>query len=158
MSDLLESATLGWAAGIIDGEGSIGVYYNSKANGFYLMLTAFNTDPRMCIKLQELFGGNVKYHKHDKPNAKGCFTWVLVAGNAATVLEILLPFLIIKKEQAELAIEFGKLSRIHVGRGCPVPESVLAARSEIARKLKQIKTAEFNEDFSPLTVKDEQFQ
>jgi len=55
-------ASYAWAAGALDGEGSIGVYVNPDcSSGCKMSVT--NTDPRMCLKFAELFGGKVRKYK-----------------------------------------------------------------------------------------------
>lgn len=144
MSDLIDIALLGWAAGAIDGEGTIGVYLHK---GHYrLTLAVYNTDPRMVLQLQELFGGST--HTYNNSNKKGrpYFVWIQRAQQARQTLEILLPFFVIKKEQALLAIEFSSIVNTSTGRGHKVSEVILARHSALADKLKQLKQIEFPQD------------
>lgn len=112
------SQWLAWAAGIIDGEGCI--FFNKQKNSFTLRVEVVQLDPRMPRKLEELFGGNVKFKaKRPQPHWRPIYVWYVCAQRAANVLMEILPWLIVKREQAELAI----LSRQYVSRrGKPQPE------------------------------------
>jgi hypothetical protein len=143
--DLLDAAQLGWAAGIIDGEGSIGVYCNNHRH-YKLQITVANTDPRMVLKLQDILGGAVCTHKRQLSTRKNYFIWSASARQAHEILEILLPFFVAKKEQAMVALEFARLINPIRGQNKEIPEATLARRSALSEGLKKIKQIEFPED------------
>jgi hypothetical protein len=77
---------LAYIAGIIDGEGSIGINkiknYNGTNTTYYRLLV------QVCM-------------------VEGCIPqWLCDAFGAVSFLKVILPYLKIKKEQAEIAIEF----------------------------------------------------
>ena len=135
----MDSHWLAWAAGIIDGEGCIGF---TKCNGHYaLRLEVANTDPRMLDKLREMFGGSIKVKTWKPPatNQRPAWRWYLSTAQAANVLVQVLPWLVTKHEQAELAI----LSRQFVNRsGKPDPVSK-ARRIELSHRITQLKHQSF---------------
>ena len=102
-----------YLAGIIDGEGSLiitrsdrGTYYN-----YYARIHVKNTDMRLMHWLVDNFGGNIHPHKPKSPLHKKAYSWYF-SGNAKSkeiFLLALLPYLIIKKEQAILLVEFFRL-------------------------------------------------
>lgn len=67
--------------------------------------------------LHEQFGGSVSdYKRASRPKEKRLYQWVLQANQAASFLELILPHLLIKKKQAELAIDFQRNKRV-LGKG-----------------------------------------
>ena len=114
----MEPVDIGWAAGIIDGEGCILLSRNKKRGCFTLRVHVVNTDPYMLIKLKKLFGGSIHESnaKTDLPHWKFKWVWVVVSKDAEIALETLIPFLVTKREQAELAITFRLLKRRRGGR------------------------------------------
>ena len=108
---------LAWAAGFIDGEGSIGLYpcarrdkYHHKY--FFLRLSVANTDIRCLRRLQRMFGGSINRTNHNnRPEQRPCWTWYCQSKKCADALERLLPFLLSKKEQAETALLSRKYMR-----------------------------------------------
>ena len=108
---------LAWAAGFIDGEGCIalrrqvgrqkGVAYTCYA----LRLSVTNTDLRCLERLKSMFAGSINRATHSyRPQNKPCWAWFCSSANAERALVALLPYLVSKKEQAEL----GLLSRRHI--------------------------------------------
>jgi hypothetical protein len=96
---------LAYAAGIIDGEGCIG--FNKRTDHVVLRVSVGNTDPRLMDWLKTTFGGCVWSEKQSyAPNAKPRFGWELSAKKAEEFLRLLLPYLILKRERAELALAY----------------------------------------------------
>lgn len=139
--DLCVAAELGRCAGVVDGEGCIGVYH-SGGTRYRLILSVYNTDPRMILKLQEILGGMI-HSRHAKEGCRTMFDWTIRDQQARQVLEILLPFLVVKKEQAMLGMEFCSINKTVRGAGIAVPEAILARRCAVADRLKLLKTIEF---------------
>ena len=97
-----------YAAGIFDGEGSIGINRNRTPKGSYrwwLVVSVANIDMRLHIWLQATFGGHVRVNSRKNP-ARPCYHWTLTSRQAADFLKLLSPFLKIKGEQAAVGIEF----------------------------------------------------
>jgi len=106
-----------WSAGIVDGEGSIEIHHRGsrrvkhrigeKSEDYALLLGVGNTDERMPHRLGELFGGNVGKQDFDPGTGQlRMYYWRVYNKRAASVLRQILPYLITKREQAELALEF----------------------------------------------------
>lgn len=126
-----------WAAGAFDGEGYVGL---SKVKGGYLNLrvAVCNTDPRFVAPFKAWFGGCICWVDASKynPNSRPRWTWEITGGRGAGVMAFLRPFLRIKHEQADLAIEYART--LCQGR-TPTPE-VVARRAEIDALLRAEKT------------------
>lgn len=111
---------LAWAAGIMDGEGTIGISpINCKHSGrkvkvyrvYALRVAISNTDPRILARIKQILGGYFYPVKHYKSHYKPVYRWAAACKNAYTVLDLLLPYLVGKRDQAEIAIAFAKLRR-----------------------------------------------
>lgn len=99
-----------YLSGIIDGEGSIQIEIQStnkvrKMDYYSIRLLVINTSKELMDWLNENFGGKVTARKLI-PNRRQCYKWNLCSYNAAKLLEQCLPYLIIKKREAEVLIEF----------------------------------------------------
>jgi len=130
-----------YLAGIIDGEGCIGVY-KAKDKGKYLKyfvcVVVKNTSEELIFWLKENFGGHIKFQKTKNKKWKDCWGWHVNSKKAVTLLKKVLPYLIVKKEQAELSIKFQKKVKRYGVMG--VPKDVLEERESFyikSRKLNQ---------------------
>ena len=99
-----------YAAGIIDGEGSIDIYRVSRKGKnprYSTRLVVGMTDPWIPKLLQNHFGGSVYVIKHgDTQNWKDTWFWSIQARKAENTLRLILPYLQIKQRHAELALSF----------------------------------------------------
>jgi hypothetical protein len=99
------SSDLSYLAGFFDGEGSIVI---RQSHTIYLQINVTQTDPRPLQLYVDLFGGKVS-KMHDDGYWKKSYIWQISSHKAAAALEMMLPYLTVKKAQAELAVEFQKL-------------------------------------------------
>jgi hypothetical protein len=88
---------LAYLAGIIDGEGYIGI-------GNAPRLRVANTNPRLMEWLRCRFGGSIWTSRKRDGRSKALFTWELSARKAERVLREVAPFLILKREQAAIIL------------------------------------------------------
>lgn len=99
-----------YAAGIIDGEGSIYIRSSrhGKAKREYLSawLTVTSSDPRLIAWFHERWGGTVTADYHKRAGQLVVQTVVWTGNGAAQVLRDVLPWLLLKREQAGLALNF----------------------------------------------------
>lgn len=138
-NDLSLITPIDWArlAAYIDGEGHIALNENKMGNGkhyAYLRVIVTNTDPRLIVWCQRLFGGGVLRGKQ-QPNAKWkrCFKWTATCRHAEAVLRGCLPYFVLKRDQAELGLAFQETVRYH--RWNPRPVEVDQLRAEYRAKL-----------------------
>lgn len=116
---MIDLSKYDWAylAGILDGEGCIGVYSRSKqhkgnrqitpARSFRPRISVTSTTHNLVDWLQTSFGGQVEPIQSNNENWKDSYHWDLV--DVQTIFAICkntLPYLKVKKEQAELVLEF----------------------------------------------------
>jgi len=99
---------LAYAAGLFDGEGCVSINKVTakgyKKPGFQLRASISMTDERMMMQFQEWFYGGCQYRT--RPRAKDYWMWVVVARGARDFLTKVEPYLVIKKPQALVGIEF----------------------------------------------------
>lgn len=118
MPDLLP-IELAYAAGIIDGEGTIGITEiapgGSRSDGrpmrvspqFRVYVSVAMTEPGAVLFLADLFGmGNVYSRPPRRPGHKGVHSWSVSGPRAAFVVEAIEPYLRVKREQASVVLDF----------------------------------------------------
>lgn len=99
-------------AGLFDGEGCISINKTSggkrkyKRYGFQLRTSVTNTNLDVLYKLQDTYGGKV--YIRNKKNARDYGNWITVSNQCIKPLSLWLPHLIIKKNQALVALDFQK--------------------------------------------------
>jgi len=104
-----------YLAGLFDGEGCISICPRKDKHGdnaFIFCIQITNTNTTLMKWLIEHFGG--VYYSQDgksrKPNWKPSYRWrVKGRANEEEFLLGVLPYLVIKKEQAKLALEFVRM-------------------------------------------------
>jgi hypothetical protein len=99
-----------YAAGLFDGEGYVRCAVWHKPNSThvrYQVIAGIGVTYRPVIEaLQEKYGGSLNENRHDlrNPNNRIQFTWHIASQTAAAFFRLVLPHLIIKREQVELAL------------------------------------------------------
>jgi hypothetical protein len=132
----ITSADLAYTAGMVDGEGHIGLAPNKSS--FVPILIVTNTDQRIIDWLFERFSGAI--HHHDRNNAlhKARHNWRLQGKHATRLLELLLPYLVLKRKQAEIAISFYAPGVSFHDGPRRIPGSELERRTSLHRDLKEL--------------------
>lgn len=109
-------AVLAYTAGIIDGEGCISIgktrsQYTRKdgqrARAYYVQVSAATNDPRLADWLHGQFGG-WKGHSTSfgRAGISEMYRWTVSAHRAVELLKDILPYLVLKAEQARVVLEF----------------------------------------------------
>jgi hypothetical protein len=109
-----EKTKFAYLAGIIDGEGclSIGAGRRQKWGvvNYNSIVSVANTDIRLIKWLHQNFGGNFFDGKQQRPNNKKHYIWRLLKRKDIEVLLLaVLPYLIVKREQAIVLLELVRL-------------------------------------------------
>jgi hypothetical protein len=100
---------IAYFAGFFDGEGSAGIAeHKSKSckRGYCheLMIQISNSNKTVLLSFQQYFGGSICPFK--APLNLPMWRWTISSKKALYFLELLLPFLKVKKHQAQLGISF----------------------------------------------------
>ena len=91
-----------YAAGFFDGEGHVRC---DLIKGYpHLVASASQVDPQPLDWLKTLFGGRV-YRTGDRRRTQGVFNWQVNTTDAYMFLDAVLPYLMVKKADAEEAIK-----------------------------------------------------
>jgi hypothetical protein len=121
----METTTLAYVAGLFDGEGSIvigvskpSIRNKQKSPSHWLQVGITNTSKELIVWLKDSFGGHISDNSHSPSRKKQrpCWAWRVNSHEACKFLKSILPFLKVKKKQAELAIEFQESAKNMNGR------------------------------------------
>ena len=95
-------------ATIIDCEGWVTLQKVSGSRGVGLVLTlgVGNTNHKLTDWLKQTYGGSVYMTKRDSFKHKDYYTWRIHGTKARDILASALPFMLMKQEQAKLAVHF----------------------------------------------------
>ncbi len=107
----MKRTDLAYVAGIIDGEGCISFSGNpTKSSHYnYILVQVVNTNEWLIRWLHMAFGGRFHLRKDKREKAKGwkpTYQWSIGSMDALKFLELVYPYLKIKKPQAEIAIKY----------------------------------------------------
>lgn len=146
-----KKSRIAYAAGIIDGEGYIGIkVYKPGGTSETINYTYL---PRIVVKMNcghvmdflfGMFGGTVNLVPQRDTGYFPGFCWEITGAKATDILKQILPFLKTKKKQAEAAIrlqsriEVGKKSRTGKPYGNPLSEYEVGKRKKIFEEVKHL--------------------
>lgn len=111
---MTQTETLAYCAGVIDSDGSIYLGLCTNAKGIKTLreeIQVKQVEPEAVEILKQAFGGWTSYTQRTSNTNIHCgpqrplYGWRIAYGKACVVLEQLLPYLQIKRKQAELVIE-----------------------------------------------------
>lgn len=135
-------------ATLIDTEGSIqikklnaAVKWGCREPNHQLYVLVTNTDPRIPLWCKAVFGGSVTFRTPPKKHHRRIYQWTAGTSRACAVLEGCLPYFLIKRDQAEIAIAYRDTIR---NVGCVGHTKETIERREEARvRLQEMKREEF---------------
>ncbi|KKM15745.1 hypothetical protein LCGC14_1692950 [marine sediment metagenome] len=139
-------------AGLFDGEGCICIARakqgwknsRSKSPAYELKVFIRMSDVRPIQIFKERFDGNISFQEYKPVNHRPTHCFYCSHTKAERVVKELLPYLIVKKEQAEVALEFQQYMRdsnckkVGFARK-PVPKYILEKRHQYYLTLKNLK-------------------
>jgi hypothetical protein len=133
---------LAYLAGIIDGEGCITISRASIPSGpnrsYVLSLSVANTNYKLPQWIKDNFGGAIYSGKAKNPNGASRQNWNTYGDHASELLEQVLPYLLLKTEEAELGVAFQKSKTTVQGRR-RVPDEELTRRDVLYKKMRGLK-------------------
>lgn len=131
----MDDTILAYMAGIIDGEGSIMI--NGSNHKQQSVVSVANTSELLIKWIVTHFGGHTNIEYSENVNHKNRYWWRLYGYSMKPFLESILPYLVIKKPQAELMLELFKILLPIGGRSHPTDEYWIA-RDEFVDKMHQL--------------------
>jgi hypothetical protein len=134
----IESTRLAYLAGIIDGEGCISIVRlnrGRKSLAYILrVICNMNAPAQPLLLLKQIFGGRL-----GGPYGKA-FRWEVSTTEAAIALRAMLPYLTVKKAEAELGLEFINVRRVNIGAQ-KVSLEEISKREDFFNRMKALKQA-----------------
>jgi hypothetical protein len=141
--DLSTVSQVDWGrlAAYIDGEGCVAIPMTShkdpkhqgRPKNEYVKVHVANTNVRLVLWLQDTFGGAVQIQTRQSARWKTAYVWTVSCLYASEILRGCLPYLLLKKEQAELCLILQSTMKKWGVKG--VPTEVIAQRLEIRAKM-----------------------
>ena len=131
----MDEKILSYMAGIIDGEGCIAI--NGSERKQQLVITVANSSELLIQWITLHFGGHVGIDYRENEKHRNSYWWRLYGHATEPFLKSILPYLIIKKPQAELVLEFLKILPPIGGRTL-VTDEFWAIRDGFVQQLKQL--------------------
>lgn len=126
MTEVLSSTDVAYAAGIIDGEGTISIHDawqfrkdGTKRHYHHAFVKIANTNFALIRWFTERFGG-IYYEIKGRGNCKKWYSWQITGKSSIPILQAVLPYLVLKRRQAEIALE----CQATLNRHCPVISEV----------------------------------
>jgi hypothetical protein len=126
-----------YAAGFFDGEGCVAIRKRTDPLQYQLVAIVGNTDKGVLEWWVERFGGSLYTKKADaRPKHRQMFVWETRSKKAATFLEQIRPYVRVKGNQIDAALEF---QRTIGSNNRPVPDHVIAQREMFYQAMKGMK-------------------
>ena len=122
-----------YLAGIIDGEGSIGIDNHGRVRSPSVRITVTNTNVELLEGLQSLWGGWLSSRRQRMSGWKAVSDLIWAGKPSSEILKAIQPYLRAKKEQCRLALLFNKTVSKSNTRGVPIKVQIY--RQELRRKL-----------------------
>ena len=95
-----------YAAGLIDGEGYIGIQETGGSFQVRLKIAMIDKGKPALDQMARIYGGNITYSKGRGSNRRDVYEWRLTGEKAAHVIRQVKPYLLVKAEAAEVALSF----------------------------------------------------
>ena len=129
-------------AGLFDGEGCIYIKSPSPSEGshkYQLIVTLANTHRGIIEHLHDSYGGTVQTHGNENNRQRicACYTLKLPSRRAARFLQDISPWLRIKRQEADLALEFQN----HMSARLPLNSETIKYRQSCMKQMKALKIA-----------------
>lgn len=123
-----------WAAGIIDGEGTIALN-RIRQISYSAILSAEMSHHETINKLRRIFKSGYLYERKRNVKHSKTYTLQLNGFEAINVVRRLLPYLVTKREQAQLLIEYGEKCQSERGNNKAVSNEIEILRGLIYAEL-----------------------
>jgi hypothetical protein len=126
-----------YAAGIIDGEGHIGIYSHGQVTNLYPSVTVESVDKELIDWLFDLFKiGTISSRKPTTKAPGTYYRWGVVGNGALAVLMAVEPYLVIERKKYRTKLLLDRWPR-HGAPGAPVKALVKVRRRQVKRLFEQ---------------------
>jgi len=141
----MKRTDLAYVAGIVDGEGCIDITHRTRPGhnfpDFVLRVNVVSTDLWLCQMLKMGFGGRVGIKSEGTAHRMPCWYWVVERKHAADFLKLIIPYMHLKKPQAELGIKFQNARGQHATRHSDERRAVAEAQRIMLQAMKRNKVS-----------------
>jgi hypothetical protein len=147
MFDERKVEELAYLAGILDGEGSVSIAcIRPKKGRAYFQPRVFvtNTGLDLIIWLEEHFGASTTETQSPIANRRLLYVAKWTGDKALTLLTVVLPYLIVKRERAALVLEAWSVKPSYVGCGHPLPDNIWQLRQDAYQELRAMNSETTN--------------
>jgi hypothetical protein len=102
-----------WLAGIIDGKGNITIKQDNRKTLYTARLDVELHHEGTILTCREVFGNGFLNQRRRAPHLELLYLWGCAHRDTINMLNILLPFLVTKKKQAECILKFAEAKSSH---------------------------------------------
>lgn len=160
---MIHKTDYSYCAGLFDGEGCViiekmtfNLRTKRRRSPQYQLKLHLGMVSSFCVKkMQDIFGGSIHSRERNAVNWR-CFEWYVFSDNARNALQKMLPYLILKKNQAIFAIKFQQMLNLrkkqqaHLGQNRTfLTQQEINNREYYFKRLKELKT----ENLIPISSK-----
>lgn len=126
-----------WAAGIVDGEGYLGIEKKQRGN-FSAVLVVNMTCQETIHKLRSIFKQGSIFHRKREGKHSDIWSCRLYGGQAIKTINNLLAYLVTKRKHGLLISEYGEKCQKEVGHNQPIPQDIQILRVVIFDELREL--------------------
>jgi len=131
-----------YLSGIVDGDGCISIgrqMFSVENYGYYQRIQVINTNIILIEWLVENFGGKVPKVRHGRRNHKSRYDWQLSGFSSYKLTSKVLPYLVVKREQAECAVLlYNRVSKFWYGGSKPMPDYKRKLAEELYQRCRKL--------------------
>lgn len=108
MRNNIKAKRWAYVAGLVDGDGSISLteYESPKQVHFFFSLKVVSTQRGQINWLIQQFGGQLHKYTDKREINRPCYTWKVIGQHAKEILLNIRPYMVLKQEAADKAIEY----------------------------------------------------
>lgn len=152
---ILTDAQAAYLAGFFDSKGSVSITKSQGASNrtpSYVLRIIFSQSGdkglRTLQSFMEMTGLGTINHYISKSYGNRQHEWRIVSHEAAECMQVMLPHLLVKKEQVLVALQFAEVVNLyrHKGRGYVVPSDVVELKEHWWKKMQEAKKSLINDD------------
>lgn len=97
-----------WLAGVIEGEGSCRLVARSSPQ-----IEVTNTNPHILFRCAQIAGAGLRIRRSGASRQRNCYRWTVSGDEARRVLAAVAPYLVTKRDQADILLAHVKLPPGH---------------------------------------------
>ena len=130
-----------YTAGIIDGEGHIGLNHRNNKRQIKVVVGITNTDKKLMKWLENIWGHKAYPHNNNRivPNCKPLYQWVIQDSQAIEMIKAIRPYLKLKTEKASLAMAYWDLHEQYgLHRGIRPPQEYYEKTKIVWEKIREL--------------------